>query len=272
MNLALQSGLTQEVIVVVPDPFNTLNTWNHFVQSPVTGDWESYLAKDLVAYVDGHYRTLPSAESRGIVAEDYHGLPALLAAMNHPDVFSAVYLQRPYVLNPGELERSNMFSQIARSAVIDLLAEMSALPPQAGLSLMRDRLEGVRMPSVAQAAISYGMAYASTPGDAPRYFEYPYSGADGQPDPEIWRRWENGLGNVPEKLQPKLETLRGLEIVVSSAEWDDTGRAGDSETYLSEQLTNVDVPHAFNVLAKQTLEEFGEDILPFFSEVLASEP
>lgn len=272
VNLALQSGLTQEVIVVVPDPINTLNMWNHFVQSPVTGDWESYLTEDLVAYIDDHYRTVPSAESRGLLGEEYHGLPALLAAVNHPDVFSAVYLQRPFVLNPGALEQTGMFTPIARSAVIDLLEEISAQPPQARLALMRDRLGDVGMPSVALAAISYGMDYAATPEDAPPYFEYPYSDAEGQPDPEIWRKWESGLGNVPEKLQPKLETLRGLEIVISSAEWDDTRRAGDSEIYLSEQLTNADVPHAFNVLGKQSLEEFGEDILPFFSEVLASEP
>ncbi len=274
MNLARQGSLEQEVIVVVLDPINSLNMLNHFVQSPVTGDWESYLTDDLVAYVDGHYRTLPSAESRGLLGEDYHGLPALLAAVNHPDVFSAVYLRQPFVLNPGRLEQSVMMTPIARSAVINLLDEIAKLPPQAGLALMRDRLGDVSMPGGAHAAISYGMAYAAkSEGTAP-YFEYPYQDADGQPDPDIWRRWESGLSDLPEKLQPHLETLRNLEIAVSSVEGPAAHMSASSNdpAYLSEQLTTVDVPHAFNVLDKQSLEEFGEDILPFFSEVLASEP
>ena len=36
--------------------------------SPTTGDWETFIAEDLVAYMDGHYRTLATRMSRGLRA------------------------------------------------------------------------------------------------------------------------------------------------------------------------------------------------------------
>jgi enterochelin esterase-like enzyme len=47
---------------------------------------------DLVAYVDGHYRTLTARISRGLAGVSLGGDAALRAAMKQPDVFSSLYL------------------------------------------------------------------------------------------------------------------------------------------------------------------------------------
>src|SRR5207253_3954678 len=46
-----------DVIVVTPDAY-TLHKGSMYSNSPTTGDWERYIANDLVAYIDGHYRPL----------------------------------------------------------------------------------------------------------------------------------------------------------------------------------------------------------------------
>lgn len=53
----------RELIVVIPDAY-TIYSGSMYSSSPTTGDWEGYVARDLVTYVDEHYRTLPSPDSR----------------------------------------------------------------------------------------------------------------------------------------------------------------------------------------------------------------
>src|SRR5262245_39921679 len=44
-------------IVVVPDAY-TVHKGSLYSNSATTGDWERFVAEDLVAYIDAHYRTL----------------------------------------------------------------------------------------------------------------------------------------------------------------------------------------------------------------------
>ncbi len=48
----------QEMIVVLPDS-KTIHNGSMYSNSMTTGDFEQYVAYDVVAYVDAHYRTLP---------------------------------------------------------------------------------------------------------------------------------------------------------------------------------------------------------------------
>src|SRR5262245_15799043 len=52
-------------IVVTPNAF-TLHKGSMYSSSPTIGDWERYIAEDLVSYIDGHYRTLANRMSRGL--------------------------------------------------------------------------------------------------------------------------------------------------------------------------------------------------------------
>ena len=38
----------------------TLHKGSMYSNSVTTGDWETYVAVDLVAYIDSHYRTIPN--------------------------------------------------------------------------------------------------------------------------------------------------------------------------------------------------------------------
>ena len=48
----------QEMIVVLPDS-KTVHNGSMYSSSVTTGDFEKFIARDLVAYIDAHYRTIP---------------------------------------------------------------------------------------------------------------------------------------------------------------------------------------------------------------------
>lgn len=273
MNLALRNG-SPEMIVVILDTVNSLGIATYFVNSPVTGDWETYLAQDLVTHIDNQYRTLPSAESRALIGEVCNGLPALMAAARHTDVFSATYLLNPLVFAPGDLERSGFVSDIALTSMGDILAGITALPggtaaPQGGMAGL---LNG-RAPSVAIETVAYGLAFAPTADAQPPYFRYLFAG-DERADEATWRQWADGLGNVPQKLQLNLDALQTLQVAISNNESWMGGvilTVEDNPTYLSDQMTALGIPHQFRRLDKSSIEEMAEDAMPFFAEVLASE-
>jgi len=269
--LGLSAGMMPEMIIVVPDSLNALNATNFFVSSPTVGNWEAFLATDLVNYIDANYRTIPDAHGRGLLGIACNGLPALWTAMRHPDVFSAVYMQRPLVLPPGVLAQSDYASPIARSVVNDLLDEAAGLSAADTQALIRERLGGIGMPFAAQESVAYGLAFA--PATNAPYFEYPYAAGPSPADAATLARWENGLGNVPTQLQPYRQTLSGLQIAVSYLE----GEVGfmvtndEGPAYLSEQLTALGIPHRFAVTDTPEVVEMGRAVLPFFAEVLVSE-
>ncbi len=97
-----------ELIVVMPDGDDGFyTTWNFL------GDWpgcrrnrppnaepadaycvpwphyDDYIARDLVQYVDGHYRTIADRRHRGIAGLSMGGYGAIALAVAYPDVFSA---------------------------------------------------------------------------------------------------------------------------------------------------------------------------------------
>ena len=88
--LAAAQGFS-EPIVVIPNAF-TLHKGSMYSNSVTTGDWESFIAQDLVAYVDGHYRTLAKRMSRGLAGHSMGGYGALRIGMKRPDVFSSLYI------------------------------------------------------------------------------------------------------------------------------------------------------------------------------------
>ena len=52
--------------------------------------YETYITKDLIAYVDGHYRTIATRDGRAIAGLSMGGYGSLMLAGRHPDLYSAV--------------------------------------------------------------------------------------------------------------------------------------------------------------------------------------
>jgi S-formylglutathione hydrolase FrmB len=52
-------------------------------------NYETYIVKDLIGYVDSHYRTIASRDGRAIAGLSMGGYGALMLAGRHPELFSA---------------------------------------------------------------------------------------------------------------------------------------------------------------------------------------
>ena len=59
------AGSLREMIVVMPNAFS-LHKGSMYSSSVTSGDWETYVARDLVVYVDGHYRTIADRMGEGL--------------------------------------------------------------------------------------------------------------------------------------------------------------------------------------------------------------
>ncbi len=73
-----------EVIIVCPDG---QDSW--YFDSPIDPkmQFETYVSKELVEYIDSHYRTLANRYMRAITGLSMGGHGALFLAFRHPDVF-----------------------------------------------------------------------------------------------------------------------------------------------------------------------------------------
>src|SRR5580658_9936937 len=54
---AITESGASEMILVMPNAY-TIYQGSMFSNSATTGDWEGYVTRDLIAYIDSHYRTI----------------------------------------------------------------------------------------------------------------------------------------------------------------------------------------------------------------------
>lgn len=97
LDKAIFTRKIRPVIVVIPNQY-TLYRGSLYTNSSLTGNWADFTAKDLVQYIDQHYRTIPNKDSRGITGLLMGGGGAIKLGMLFPDTFSVVY-----GLSPGPL-------------------------------------------------------------------------------------------------------------------------------------------------------------------------
>jgi hypothetical protein len=90
-------GKTIFVAVDLATPFGC--SW--YVNSPVTGNWEDFMVRELVPYVDANFQTLSSRDSRGILGDFMGGYGAIRFGMTHPEVFGTVYALHPVGTGSG---------------------------------------------------------------------------------------------------------------------------------------------------------------------------
>jgi S-formylglutathione hydrolase FrmB len=98
MDAAITRGIIRPTIVVVPDSYTSFGG-SFYTNSTATGNWGDYIGRDVVQYVDRHFRTIPNRNSRGVTGISMGGNWAIKMGMLFPEVFGAVYASTPAVLN-----------------------------------------------------------------------------------------------------------------------------------------------------------------------------
>ena len=119
----------QEMIVVLPDS-KTVYNGSMYSSSVTTGDFENYMAHDVVAYMDAHYRTIPKRTSRGLVGHSMGGYGASRIGMKHPDVFGSLYIMSPCCMSARGGRRRARRSGRRRGANIEAAVAAAKSPAE----------------------------------------------------------------------------------------------------------------------------------------------
>lgn len=244
---ALDDGTTQEMILIMPNAFTAFEG-SMYSSSVTTGDWEQYVAEDLVAYVDEHYRTIPDRASRGLAGHSMGGYGTLRIGMKRPDVFSSLYAMSPCCLQP-RLDPDS--AAVTRAAEIDSLHQIQDTD------------------FLVKAMLSSAAAWSPDPQDPPLYIDLPIEGGEVQSD--VVAQW---VANAPlATVHQHIPELRRLTAIAMDAGAQDQPIAGSTEDF-SQILTRYDIDHTAQIYdpgnhINRIDERVEEHVLPFFAEHLA---
>jgi S-formylglutathione hydrolase len=247
--LAAAQGFS-ELIVVTPDAFS-LHKGSMYSSSVTTGDWEAFIAQDLVAYIDGHYRTIANRISRGLGGHSMGGYGALRVGMKHPDVFSSLYIMSACCLTPNADPRPE------------------AMAPAAAIRTREQAEEAARAPGFgASVNLASAAAWSPNPGNPPLFLDLPVR--DGKVRPDIVAKW---TANAPLVMLDQhvagVKAYYGIAIEIGTK---DTLLAANRQ--LHEKLTRLKIPHSYDEYEGDHTNRVGErierNVLPFFSKNLAS--
>lgn len=208
-----------------------------YYNSEVSGNWEDYITKDLINYIDSNYKTKASKQSRGIAGFSMGGTGAVNIALSNPELFNAVYIFSPGLLKDGELD--------------------SVIASWNGNILYTN---------------SYAAAASPNPDLDPMYEIPNVTYEDEAKNSEVINRWYKIFGDHKNKVDNYLKDpvrLDGIKINVNNGDsykWIIEGGID-----LSNILSERGVPHSFEFGQgghNLPFSFYTRKIIPYFSEYL----
>ena len=117
MDQLIADDKIREMIVVMPDASSNF-AGSFYVNSASTGDWEDFIAEDLVAHIDANFRTIATRESRGVAGHSMGGYGAIRMGERRADIFSSIF-----ALSPGVVGMTDDITDENRAYIDALEAE-----------------------------------------------------------------------------------------------------------------------------------------------------
>jgi enterochelin esterase-like enzyme len=236
----------KEVIVVLPDS-KTVHNGSMYSSSVTTGDFENFIAHDLVAYMDSHYRTLPNRLSRGLVGHSMGGYGTTRIGMKHADVFGSLYIMSPCCLSPmtGRAENPEMAKTLEAVKRPEDSAKLSFFP---------------------RAMLASAAAWSPDPKNPPLYLDLPTK--NGEPQPDVLAKW---TANAPLAfIDQYITNLRQYcAIAIDVGDQDDL-RVDTAK--LHDVLDKYGIANSFELYegthTSKVADRFQNHVMPFFSKNL----
>lgn len=227
------------IVVTVNSECKTGGTF--CVNSPVTGNWEDHITKEVIEYIDNNYRTKANKESRGIAGFSMGGFGCLYLGLRHADKYNLVYAIAPGVLKDGDLKAAdNIWVRDGGS--------------------FRD---------------SYGATFSpNTELNFPHAEKPKFDGTEN--DNKIVENWNNGFGNFNIKVADYLageHRLKKIGLEYGTGDyyaWIPRGTV-DLANIFAEKNINYSITKIPVGMHEVNIEYVKSTMLPFFSEGFASE-
>jgi len=240
----------QNMIVVLPDS-KTVHNGSMYSSSITTGDFEQFIAHDVVAYIDTHYRTIPARSSRGLVGHSMGGYGASRIGMRHPDVFGSLYIMSPCCLSP-------------RGAGP---AQPNAANDKA-LEAVKTPADSASLPFGLRAQLASAAAWSPNPKKPPLFLDL--ATENGTVRPDIVAKWAANapLAFIDQYIQ-NLKQYRAISLDVGDQ---DNLRVDTAK--LHEVLDTYGVANTFEIYSgthtSAVADRFQNHVMPFFGKNLCS--
>jgi S-formylglutathione hydrolase FrmB len=220
-----------------------------YSSSATTGDFEQFIARDVVAYMDANYRTIAKRSSRGLVGHSMGGYGASRIGMKHSDVFGSLYIMSPCCLSARGAGPGNPANEKTLEAV-------------------KNPADSAKLPFGLRAQLASAAAWSPNPKNPPLYLDLPTK--DGVVRPDVLARW---AANAPlafvDQYIGNLRQYRAIAIDVG----DQDGLRVDAGK-LHEVLDNYSVANTFEIYpgthTSAVAVRFQNFVMPFFNMSLCS--
>jgi len=235
-----------EMIVVIPDS-KTVHNGSMYSASATTGDFETFIARDLIRAIDGRYRTIADRRSRGLAGHSMGGYGTARIGMRHSDMFGAIYMMSPCCLSARDAGQFDAKSALALEAV-------------------RTREEAAALPFGGRAQFATASAWSPNPKNPPFYLDLPTRNGIVQPD--VLARW---AANAPLALVDQyignLRHYRAIAIDVG-----DRDGLKDDAARLHAVMDRYGIANSFEIYpgthVSDVAARFQDHVLPFFGRAL----
>jgi S-formylglutathione hydrolase len=235
-----------EMIVVMPDGLNVYGG-SFYSNSVTVGDWETFVTRELVRYVDTHYRTLAQPESRGLAGHSMGGYGTLRLGMKVPGVFAALYAMSPCCVGATLSPNAGMFT---------------------GASTVRTREEIAQKDFITKAMLATAAAWSPNPKKPPLYLDLPVADGKVVPDVLMQQISNSPLAMLAQNV-PALKSYRALAIDAG----DKDGQITSDLKLLHAKLEEYSIAHSYEIYDGDHLNRISDrlttKVLPFFGEHLS---
>jgi enterochelin esterase family protein len=199
----IASGTCKPALLVLPDCFNRWGG-SQFIDSEGTGRYQTYLADEVIPFVDAEFQTVPEREARAAIGRSSGGFGALRLGMDRPDVVSVLGS------HAGDAAFEVSMRPMLTSAAIafDLAGGVEAFA--------RDVPEaGPQNATQFDAIFVLAAAAAYSPTAAFPFADVPVDPATGELRSDAWSRWleQDPLTRIGEAA----EALRTMSVVYVDA-------------------------------------------------------
>lgn len=239
-----------EMIVVFPDSWNEYNG-SFYSESPTTGDFEHFIADELIDYVDRNYRTIATPESRGLVGHSMGGYGASRIGIKHAEKFGALYLMAPCCQSPMG----------SRGLTAEDVKAIEAVPDVAAAQ---------ELPGNLRSALALAAAFSPDADSPPLYVDLPVDDK-GEARAEVIARW---TANLPisflDRNIDKVREYRAIAIDVGDKDF-----LIEDVRFLHEALQERGIDSTLDVYDGDHTNRLGyrmqDHVLPFFGRNLVQE-
>lgn len=201
LDAMIQSRDIGELIAVFVDGFNKFRgCW--YRSSKTIGDYETYIARDLVNHIDANYRTIAHRDSRGITGYSMGGAGSMHLALKFPEVFSVVVSQ----VGTCSFDTDKWKQRAKNAALAD----------------PKDWNEFYRLDFQIQAPFAIAAAATPNSNKPPFFLDMPAEVVNGEAQiiPEVWQKIvDYDVMHDLERYLKQPVRLNGIKMVAGKTDW-----------------------------------------------------